>query len=74
MLPLGVSVRIRVGATFGVRFIFYVSFVSTKPTVLSLCITQYCYITGGVWLSFQISRSTGVSATTALKKPGSWML
>jgi len=28
-------------------------------------VVHYCYVTGGVWLSFQVSRSTGVSIATA---------
>jgi len=26
---------------------------------------RYCWVTGSVWISFQISRSTGISVTTA---------
>jgi len=40
--PLGVSVRLglqlRLGLRLGFGFIFYVKFVSTKPTTLSSCI------------------------------------
>jgi len=30
-------------------------------------VVRYCYVTGGVWTSFQISRSTGVSTATAFR-------
>jgi len=54
MLPLGVSVSSGLGYAsvsfwLGLQlgFIFYIQFVSTKPTALPSCIT-YCYVTGGV--------------------------
>ena len=63
--------RLRLGLRLGLGFIFYIYFVSTKPTALS-CITN-CYVTGGVLISFLLSRSTGVSITTAfLKRIGFW--
>jgi len=34
----------------------------------STCIMHYCYVTGGTLISFQISRSTGVSVATAFRK------
>ena len=41
-------------------------FTSFLPSLLhSRRALVYCYITGGIWISFQISRSTGISIATA---------
>jgi len=37
VLPLRVRLRLRLG--LGLEFIFYVYFISTKPTALSSCVT-----------------------------------
>ena len=40
--------------------IFYVYFISTNNQAYCTLVVCYCYVTGGVWISFRISRSTGV--------------
>jgi len=41
------------------------AYVSTKPTAFSLCVTQYCHVTGDGRISLQIWTSMGGSVTTA---------
>jgi len=51
--------------------IFYIYFVSTKPTALPLCVTVTSQVAN--FITFQISRSTGVSVATAFQDPQAYL-
>ena len=40
ILPLQVSVRLELWLRLGLGFIFYIYFISTKPTAVSWCVTN----------------------------------
>jgi len=56
-------VRVRATVRVKFEFMFYVYFVSTKPTALSSCVTVTSHVV--YEFSFQISRSTDISTATA---------
>jgi len=63
MLSLQVRIRDRLRLRLGLRFIF----LHLLPFYQAYCtrVMRYCYVTGGIFISFLISRSTGISIATA---------
>jgi len=56
-------VRVKIRVRFGVYLLRLVHFYQAYCTL----VVRNCYITGGVLISLQISRSTGISIATAKK-------
>ena len=50
----------------GLRFRVYLSRLVPFYQAYCTVVVRYCYVTSGASISFQISRSTGVSVATAL--------
>jgi len=60
-----VKVKVKVRVRFRVYLLHLLRFHQTYCTL----VVRNCYVTGGVLISFLISRSTGVSIATALFSP-----
>jgi len=60
---------LRVSVTFWIYILCLVLFYQACYTL----IMHYCYVTGGVWIRFQNSRSTGISMAAAFNQWSFWL-
>ena len=63
MIRVRAIVRVKVRVKFRVYLLRLLRFYQAYCTL----VVRYCYVTGGVRISFQISRTTGVSISTAFR-------
>jgi len=62
---LHLGVRVRATVRVKVRFKVYLLRLVRINQAYCTLIVRYCYVTGGVVISFPISRKTGISVATA---------